>query len=1428
MDIFEQIKKIISPTNIRTTTPDTSSQKGLNAIDSIRTSRNLPTTDVLGTSRFTPTAPKPIAPATPTPMPSQAQPIKYFPEISPVRKPLYTPMKQTIAEVTAPKPQLYTPTPFKTQNLFEEPVVGKLAKFGLEKFAKPTGKAIEENLFKAFNVGRKGEGLTGGERFMQGVEGVGTLLNTNNEVFVQPIWDSIKIGIKGLRTGKITQQDVENAVFAVGGEKNTLSDALGLDEKTTDSALFQAVRLIDFLPELIDIPGGGAAGKTITFAKEIPINKLDDVAKEFEKVSGEVVSKEAKDLVKKYNKNPEGLVKDSLKVSKESKVNADPIVNPKTGQTLSQAIQKMKDNGWSQKDITRYRNAILGIANDVEEIKVYNNVNPLTVYHVTASANKNSILREGFKKGSELPESAFRGGGYGQIQDSISFAENPKSASIFAQSPLNTIFEVKLKPNIKIMERPDIEKAEDLNREIPKLLEQGIDAVKINSGEDEIVVINKNAIDKITKTADFTGKQAKDVESLLKNETQKAPQEAGKLATTGKKALKGEEVMSDLGGAVPPSGKIPTYLEGGVPMETKVRKFPKSVENAKGTAKEVKKILSDRFDLYSPIKNKVEFANATKYVNENPVDDVIDYLKTVDDPREVSYIGQALMKKLQDEGNFARVIDVLDIVSAEATRSGQAIQALSVWGRLTPEGALKSAQNTIRKYNKENNLVEGMPGFIKLTDAKAKEITDQAKLLGKTTDEFQKAIETSKLINSISRVIPATLGQKIATIQTLAQLLNPKTFIRNVLGNAMFGSIDSLTQTFASTLDLAISLFTKKRTIAPASLKRQVSGGVEGFKQGLQEALAGADTSGLASQFDLPNASVFDSKVMQGFEKALNVTLKAPDRAFFQATFKDTLEGLMKLNKVDKPTKEMWEQAHYEALRRTFQDENRVSKMFTGIKRYLNYMGTKDRSFGLGDIILKYPKTPANLLVRAYEYSPFAYINAVFELARPLMGQAFDQRAFVQTLARATVGTGMINLGLSLGKLGILSPRPDSDKDARNAQDLQGIQSYSVNVSSLKRYVLSGFDAEAAKPRVGDQLFSYDWAQPGSMPLAIGANLAETNGKIKEGSFSERLLLTFGPLAGEIIRSADTLTEQSLLQGIQRLFGYGDLPRGILENILSIPQSFVPTILNQINQYTDNASRETYSPDLIQASFNQFAAKVPLLAQTLPQRVDVLGRPKERFPNSSNTFFNVFFNPAFVDTIKEDPSLKEVIELYEQTGEKGQFPRVVDKTVTINGEKRFLSTQEILDYQRELGQLSDTLIKQTLINPDYQKLSTTDKALFIENMLSEANKVTKVKLFGDSMESLSDRQLRLQGQDYNNYIQDTLNNKLEQVRKENLKSQGLSYKKVKLPSIKAPKGKRISIPKPKKLKLAKIKIKKPRVKKIKTKKIKPFRPTKLV
>jgi hypothetical protein len=354
---------------------------------------------------------------------------------------------------------------------------------------------------------------------------------------------------------------------------------------------------------------------------------------------------------------------------------------------------------------------------------------------------------------------------------------------------------------------------------------------------------------------------------------------------------------------------------------------------------------------------------------------------------------------------------------------------------------------------------------------------------------------------------------------------------------------------------------------------------------------------------------------------------------------------------------------------------------------------------------------------------------------------------------------------------------------------------------------MSGFDADSAKPAVGDTLYSYDWAQPISVPLAMGANIAENQNKIKTGSFADKLLLSFGPLGSEIIQSADTLVEQPLLTGLQRLFTSQNPTQGIVDTITSLPASFVPTLFNQINQLTDNVSRETYSPDYFQAAINQTQARIPYLATFLPERKDILGRTRYKYPDNSNTIFNVFINPGFMDTIKENESLKEVISIFEETGEKGQIPRVVQKSIKVNGEDRLLSGPEISNYQQELGQLSDNVIRSSLLSEDYLKLSPTDRSKLIATMITDANKVAKIRLFGETADDISQTQELLLNGDINRYVDDRVAKKEEALIRQKFRQSGIKISGIKSPVAKKPRIRKA--PKVKKARIPKIKKRKP-------------------
>ena len=118
-----------------------------------------------------------------------------------------------------------------------------------------------------------------------------------------------------------------------------------------------------------------------------------------------------------------------------------------------------------------------------------------TFYHGTSKESAQNIITSGFKRGAELPENAYRGGGYGKKQDSISFAETPKDASRFSQITRDgAIIESRLKKDARVVAIDGVEDAIDLNEYVDYLKKQNVDAVWIGGGEKELVVINPRAV----------------------------------------------------------------------------------------------------------------------------------------------------------------------------------------------------------------------------------------------------------------------------------------------------------------------------------------------------------------------------------------------------------------------------------------------------------------------------------------------------------------------------------------------------------------------------------------------------------------------------------------------------------------------------------------------------------------------------------------------------------------------------------------------------------------------------------------------------------------------------------------------------------------------------------------------------------------------
>jgi hypothetical protein len=635
------------------------------------------------------------------------------------------------------------------------------------------------------------------------------------------------------------------------------------------------------------------------------------------------------------------------------------------------------------------------------------------------------------------------------------------------------------------------------------------------------------------------------------------------------------------------------------------------------------------------------------------------------------------------------------------------------------------------------NYTNAMAKKLKLhsiPEDQAKRIFQLASELQNTTGRNARIVKTAELKAAIEESQPVSVWRKISALQTISQLLNLKTAIRNIGGNALFNAVESVADVPAAILDLGLSKITGKRTQVLPNIGMATRSLSRGFGEGVRDAKMGIDTGAGASQYDLPRARVFQNKILNALETAMNIELKATDRAFYNMAYRESLWNQLRAAKKSGSTRtritpEMVAVAHHEALYRTFQDDSIAATAFSGLKKLLNI----GKEFGVGDQIIKFPKTPGNLLSRAFAYSPAGYVKSIYYATAPFMhGQAFNQREFVKSLSRATIGSGaLMGTGAVLGSLGLATGERSGDKNLEGVKLVEGMGQYKINATGLMRYSLS-FTPESAKPQKGDVWVSYDWLQPMAIPFAAGVDLStkQTKGKPLEGTEA---------VGASVLRASDSLTNQGVMRGIEEFTsarneeGQWAPAEGLINVMAGAPSSFVPTTVSQVNQLTDNTTRETYDPTLLKQSVNKVVAKIPWASKMLPEKKNVYGESQERYQDATNNVFNVMLNPAFVSKMKATPTGSEVLRIFETTGETKQAPKVVAKKLKITRggktEEIQLSGKQVSEYQEYVGKNSKRILDKLVRIKMFNTLDDDGKAEVMASVITDVNTAAKMQLF---------------------------------------------------------------------------------------------------
>ena len=744
-------------------------------------------------------------------------------------------------------------------------------------------------------------------------------------------------------------------------------------------------------------------------------------------------------------------------------------------------------------------------------------------------------------------------------------------------------------------------------------------------------------------------------------------------------------------------------------------------------------------------------------------------------------IGYELTKRFIDEGRQDIAVDVLDDLSKSLSRAGQFTQAAYITAlRNDPIAVLYAMNKEINKINEA--------GAKKFKDWQDFKLTDEeVSALNNVAPGDTKAIQdiTDSIYSRIAAEHPHTKWEKFYDLTKTFMLFNPRTHIRNITANAISQPVRSATDRVKAALEIGYQLFDKNygRTsslVGGNKTTDKIANDIfeSTIRSNLESNGGKYEESGLSRvQRESPlwkdNKVIGEqtNKVTQELAKKTTNVLNALDRVTggylnektgIVDSMKDfsenqvtgsTLENLRRFNylllgeiedtpfvkqnfvnslsnylaaknitSIDDVPQEAINLAYDEALKATFKDDNALSNTFSTLKKKMGK---------IGDVILPFTKTPANLAMRGFEYSPAGFVKTFNDFAntkkanKGTMTNA-DISRFLGDLSKNITGSGMILLGYSLAKSGIITGGYSENENERNWQKLKGYQPNAFHI--------------------GNKYYTYDWAQPSSIPLIIGTAIYEGMNKMEKEEASEYEALTQGAksLGQGLINASDAWFNLSPLQSVSNILGGGENASygntspatNILKTLAEYPQTLIPAVSGATARTNDTTIRNTYdSTSYANTYVNKMKSKIPGLSKTLPASYDVWGRERKR-GNDEDAFVSQFINPGTFGYYNDADSdvdnyidgLYESIKGNENLKDTQVLPRQASNKVTINGEEKKLNNVEYSLRQKTLGEKQKELVRAFSKVAD--GLTPEEQAKALDKIYSAANVDTNSKLYG--------------------------------------------------------------------------------------------------
>lgn len=673
--------------------------------------------------------------------------------------------------------------------------------------------------------------------------------------------------------------------------------------------------------------------------------------------------------------------------------------------------------------------------------------------------------------------------------------------------------------------------------------------------------------------------------------------------------------------------------------------------------------------------------------------------------KDIATLGQQLLINAADAGDGKATAELLSLYAQMETTAGQAVQAASILRKLAPSDQLYAAKRVVSELEKTIQK-----------NYKDLEITIDPSLIeefNQQTDQAGRDAVLDKIYQNVADQVPAKWKDKWNAWRYMAMLFNPRTHIRNIVGNVGFQPLRWTKDRVAATIEAGVSKVsggrlgrTKSFAANPALYKAAWADW-----SNVRDVLSGNKYDDIRTEIN-SRRRIFRTAPLEAGRKINSWALEAEDAIFKRITYADALAGYLQSNGV---TAEQMrnntvdaqilsrarDYAGREALKATYQDRNMVSDKVVQIARDLGPSG---------EAVLPFKRTPANILVRGMEYSPAGFFKAItYDLIQIKRGRMTGAEA-IDHIASGLTGSGLMALGAYLFAQGIVTSGGGDDEGQDAINDLTGVQNYALNLP-------------------GGGNITLDWLAPEALPFFMGVELMDSMGQ--GGNTAESISAALKSIS-------DPMLELSMLQSLNDVIdsvSFSENKLGALASsaLVSYFTQPIPTFGGQIERSAEDVRMTTYTdknlrlPTDLQYAIGRASARIPGWDYQQMPYIDAWGREDSSGPLWLR-MANNFLNPAYTSNKQVTPVDEEIQRIYNQTGDKSVVPSRPERYITVDGERIDLSKEKYEQYATKRGQMQFEMLGNIIDNPTYRSMSDTDKAFVIDSVYEYADKTTKSEI----------------------------------------------------------------------------------------------------